>query len=105
MGADVCELVVYTQNGAVTFQVKATADNFEDRVAEALEEGTVILELVDGGKIILCAINVVAIEVHAAAECSNSSVKISLLLPPLKKGYMPFNEPCLSPFYDRPRRV
>lgn len=41
MGADVCELVVYTQNGAVTFQVKATADNFEDRVAEALEEGTV----------------------------------------------------------------
>ena len=32
MGADVCELVVYTQNGAVTFQVKATADNFEDRV-------------------------------------------------------------------------
>ena len=44
MGADVCELVVYTQNGAVTFQVKATADNFEDRVAEALEEGTVILE-------------------------------------------------------------
>ena len=23
MGADVCELVVYTQNGAVTFQVKA----------------------------------------------------------------------------------
>ena len=37
MGADVCELVVYTQNGAVTFQVKSTADNFEDRVAEALE--------------------------------------------------------------------
>lgn len=105
MGADVCKLVVYTQNGAVTFQVKTTADNFEDRVAEALEEGTVILELVDGGKIILCAINVVAIEVHAAAESSNSSVKISLLHPPLKKSYMPFNEPCLSPFYDRPRRV
>mgnify|MGYP004669792233 FL=1 len=82
MGADVCELVVYTQSGAVMFQVKATADNFEDRVAEALEEGTVILELVDGGKIILCAINVVAIEVHAEAERSNSSVKNFAATPP-----------------------
>lgn len=82
MGADVCELVVYTQSGAVTFQVKETADNFEDRVAEALEEGTVILELVDGGKIILCAINVVAIQVRAATECSNSSVKNFAATPP-----------------------
>lgn len=65
MSDDVCEIVVYTQSGAVTFEVKATADNFEDRVAEALEQGTVILELAAGGKVILCAINVVAIEVHA----------------------------------------
>ena len=82
MGADVCELVVYTQSGAVTFQVKATADNFEDRVAAALEEGTVILELVDGGKIILCAINVVAIEVHAASKENNSAVKNFVNTPP-----------------------
>lgn len=65
MSNDVCEIVVYTQSGAVTFEVKATADNFEDRVAEALEQGTVILELAAGGKVILCAINIVAIEVHA----------------------------------------
>lgn len=65
MSEDVCEIVVYTQSGVVSFEVKATADNFEDRVAEALEQGTVILELVGGGKVILCAINVVAIEVHA----------------------------------------
>lgn len=65
MSNDVCEIVVYTQSGTVTFEVKAAADNFEDRVAEALEQGTVILELVGGGKVILCAINVVAIEVHS----------------------------------------
>lgn len=67
MRADICELTVYTQSGAISFEVIATADNFQDRVAEALEEGTVILELADGGKLILCAINVVAIEVHDAA--------------------------------------
>ena len=51
MGADVCELVVYTQNGAVTFQVKATADNFEDRVAEALEEAPLFSSLWTAGKL------------------------------------------------------
>ena len=61
---------------------KNAQPNDAKAVAEALEEGTVILELVDGGKIILCAINVVAIEVHAAAESSNSSVKNFAATPP-----------------------
>ena len=64
MDKDVCEIVVYTQSGAFDFQVKVTVEDFEDRVAAAMEEGTVILELAEGGKIVLCAINVVAIEVR-----------------------------------------
>jgi hypothetical protein len=64
MRANICELTVYTQSGAMSFETIATTDNFQNRVAEALEEGTVMLELADGGKLILCAINVVAVEVH-----------------------------------------
>lgn len=68
MRDNICELTVYTQSGAISFEAIATTDNFQNRVADALEEGTVILELADGGKLILCAINVVAIEVHAETE-------------------------------------
>lgn len=81
MRDNICELTVYTQSGAISFEAIATTDNFQNRVADALEEGTVILELADGGKLILCAINVVAIEVR---EIDNSE-KMSSDTPPISK--------------------
>lgn len=72
MQSDICELVVYTQSGAVGFEVIQTSNNFQEKVAEALESGTVLLELASGGKLILCAVNVVAIEIHCASEQSNT---------------------------------
>lgn len=70
---DICTVLVYTQNGAIPFDVVVAANDFQDRVAQALEEGTVILELADGGKLVLCAINVVAIEIHEAVELKENS--------------------------------
>ena len=64
----VCEVITYTSNAALSFNVEATADNFQERLASALEEGTVILDTVEGSKLILNAINVVAIEVHEPTD-------------------------------------
>lgn len=64
MNADTCGIVIYTQNGAIPFEVEVTISDFQERLAEALEQGTVMLSLADGGKLVLCAINVVAIEVR-----------------------------------------
>lgn len=62
----VCELVIYTCNAVLSFNVKSTTRNFQERLAQALEEGTVILDTAEETKLILNAINVVAIEVHEA---------------------------------------
>ena len=62
----VCELVIYTCNAVLSFNVKSTTHNFQERLAQALEEGTVILDTAEETKLILNAINVVAIEVHEA---------------------------------------
>ena len=63
---DVCELVIYTCNAVLSFNVKSTTPNFQERLAQALEEGTVVLDTAEETKLILNAINVVAIEVHEA---------------------------------------
>ena len=63
---DVCELVIYTSNAVLSFDVKVTIPNFQERLAQALEEGTVVLDTAEETKLILNAINVVAIEVHEA---------------------------------------
>ena len=62
----VCELVIYTCNAVLSFNVKSTTPNFQERLAQALEEGTVVLDTAEETKLILNAINVVAIEVHEA---------------------------------------
>lgn len=64
----VCELVIYTCNAVLSFNVKSTTHNFQERLAQALEEGTVILDTAEETKLILNAINVVAIEVHEAVD-------------------------------------
>lgn len=63
-----CELIIYTSNGALTFEVEATTDNFQDTLASALEGGTVVLDTTDGSRLILNAINVVAIEVREVVD-------------------------------------
>lgn len=73
MKADICEVIIYTQSGALSFEVIATAKDFEERLAAALEQGTVILDTTEGSKLVLCAINVVAIEVREAASGESES--------------------------------
>lgn len=59
----VCEIVIYTTGGALTFDVVPTVDNFQEVLSESLEAGTVVLDTVEGSQLVLSAINVVAIEV------------------------------------------
>lgn len=73
MKADICEVIIYTQSGALSFEVIASANDFEERLAAALEQGTVILDTTEGSKLVLCAINVVAIEVREAAASGESA--------------------------------
>ena len=75
----VCELIIYTTNAALSFSVVATTDDFQERLASALEEGTVVLDTTEGSRLVLNAINVVAIEVHAV-----STEEISSDTPPVK---------------------
>jgi len=58
------ELIVYTQTGALSFNIVKAADKFADRIAAALEEGTVVLDTAEGTKLVLCAVNVVAVEIR-----------------------------------------
>lgn len=66
----VCEVVIYTSNAALSFNVNVTTDDFQERLAAALENGTAILDTVEGTKLVLNAINVVAIEIHTAQKNS-----------------------------------
>ena len=77
MKADICEVIVYTQSGAIPFEIIVTADDFEERLAAALEQGTVILNTADGCKVVLCAINVVAIEIHKTKTRQDKAEKAS----------------------------
>lgn len=62
-------LVLYTQQGAVPIDVVSDTDNFDVTIASALDEaGTVLLNLADGGSLILTAINTVAIAVYRLSE-------------------------------------
>ena len=85
MRADVCEVIIYTQSGALSFEVLASSDDFEERLAGALEQGTVLLDTVDGSKLVLCAINVVAIEVREVDAATAAAEKITRDTPPVKK--------------------
>ena len=70
MTSDICGITVYTMAAAFEFTVFATTEDFQERLATALENGTAILDTVEGTKLILNAINVVAIEIHAAGKNS-----------------------------------
>lgn len=78
---DVCEIVIYTSDAALSFNIVATVENFQERLASALEEGTVVLDTIEGTKLILNAINVVAIEVHDVKSVD----EIPSNIPPISK--------------------
>lgn len=77
-----CDLNIYTSNGVLTFEVEATTDNFQDTLAEALEGGTVVLDTTDGSRLVLNAINVVAIEVCEVVD----EDEIATDTPPVSKN-------------------
>ena len=87
MRADTCEVIVYTQSGALSFEVIASGSDFEERLAAALEQGTVLLDTAEGSKLVLCAINVVAIEVRevGAAAAAQAAGKNASDTPPVVK--------------------
>lgn len=59
------KLVIYTQQGTFDMVVVSDAEHFEQAVAQALDQaGTVLLNLADGGTLVLSAINTVAIAVY-----------------------------------------
>lgn len=65
------KLVIYTQQGTFDMVVVSDAEHFEQAVAQALDQaGTVMLNLADGGTLVLSAINTVAIVVY---ECDEES--------------------------------
>lgn len=63
MNPETCTVTVYTQTGAISFEVAVTADDFSARLASALDNGSVILDTADGTKLVINAINVVAVEI------------------------------------------
>lgn len=58
-----CEITVYTTNAVLNYNVKVTTENFAETLAASLEEGTVILETDDENILLLCTVNVVAVEI------------------------------------------
>jgi len=85
MRADTCEVIIYTQSSALSFEVIASGNDFEERLAAALEQGTVLLDTADGSKLVLCAINVVAIEVREAGSAEESARQNASDTPPVIK--------------------
>lgn len=83
MRANVCEVIIYTQSSALSFEVVASCNDFEERLAAALEQGTVLLDTVDGSKLVLCAINVAAIEVREVGAEAVTREKNSSDTPPV----------------------
>ena len=67
------KLVIYTQQGTFDMNVVSEKENFDVMIAEALDQaGTVLLNLADGGSLVLTAINTVAIVVYERDEESGT---------------------------------
>lgn len=57
------ELTIYTAQGALSFTIIGNGETFEDDLITAIDNGTVALDTIDGTRLILNAMNVVAIEI------------------------------------------
>lgn len=70
------KLVIYTQQGTFDINVVSEKEHFEQAVAQALDQaGTVMLNLADGGTLVLSAINTVAIAVYERAEDNVANIE------------------------------
>ncbi len=59
---DIYIITIYTTaEHVLTFEVVGSCPNFEEEIAEALENGLPIIETVDGEKLIINGLNYVAI--------------------------------------------
>lgn len=58
------EIIIYTSQGAITYTVKKTVDNFVEVLTKALESGYVSVETVEGSSLIINPLNVAAIELR-----------------------------------------
>ncbi len=57
------EITVYTNEAAFTYNVIPTTDNFEDDLLSAIGSGIVMIDTVEGSKLILNTANIMAVEV------------------------------------------
>jgi len=59
-------LTIYTAENVLQFDVVSSLDNFIDVMAEALESGSVVVDMTDGHKLVLSLINAVGVEISEA---------------------------------------
>ena len=58
------EIIIYTSQGAITYTVKKTVDNFVEVLTKARESGYVSVETVEGSSLVINPLNVAAIEIR-----------------------------------------
>ncbi|MDR2531470.1 MAG: hypothetical protein LBC82_01325 [Oscillospiraceae bacterium] len=62
-------LIIYTVRNVITFDIKNTAENMRDEIAETLAEGeALILDTVEGSRLALNPDNVIAVEIKETKE-------------------------------------
>lgn len=61
--AEIYTLTIYTQSGAIDYQVKASTPNFKADLIEALTQGVVSVDTVDGSTLIINPLQATAIEI------------------------------------------
>ena len=62
------EIIIYTSQGAITYTVKKTVDNFVEVLTKALESGYVSVETVEDSSLVINPLNVAAIEIRELSD-------------------------------------
>ncbi len=63
------EITIYTSQGAITYTVKKTVDDYEKVLTSALANGNVTtVETIEGSNLTIIPLNAVAIEVKELSE-------------------------------------
>lgn len=62
------ELTIYTAQGAITYMVKKTADDFTNVLTKAIESGYVSVETAEGSVLIINPLNAAAIEIKERSD-------------------------------------
>lgn len=61
---EIYTLTIYTQGGAIDYQISATTPNFKDDLITALEGGCVTVDTLEGGTLLINPLQAVAIEIN-----------------------------------------